>query len=168
MTFEHPAGREAGPFPHDAPLALYRELFRSLPPLGPAELVGRWDALPIGSRWYRALFTALLWAGGLRGWIGKEFAPDGTGVNLCRRGDRVVSRCRLRLEGPVASRDGGPALLLRYLDRSPLRLIRDELRRAPEGTVLGLTYVVVPPLSRVRLPFAIRRSSADPGRSPVR
>lgn len=142
--------------PPDAPLAVYRELFRSLPSLAPGELLGRWDALQVGPRWYRALFGALLWMGGLRGWIGKEFAWDGTGVNLCRRGDRVVARSRLRVEGPAPSRvDGEPSLLLRYLGLSPLRLVRDELRRAPDGTVLGLTYLDVAPLSLLRLPFAI-------------
>ena len=161
MASEQPAGlaAEAGPFPPDAPLATYRALFRSLPAAAPGALVGRCDALAIGPRWYRALFTAILWAGGLRGWSGKEFAPGGAGVNLCRRGDRLVTRCRLQLEGPVASHvDGRPALLLRYLDRSPLRLVRDELRSMPDGTVLGLTYLVLPLLSRVRLPFAIRRA----------
>ncbi len=160
VAHQQPAVRagETGPLPQDAPLARYHALFRSLPALAPGEAVGRWDALPIGPRWYRVLFTALLWAGGLRGWIGKEFAPDGAGVNLCRRGARLIVRCRLRLDGPVASRaDGRPALRLRSLDRSPLRLVRDELRSAADGTVLGLTYLVVPPLSRVRLPFAIRR-----------
>jgi len=161
MAHEQPAGRAAAParFRMDAPLGFYRALFRSLPPLDRGELVGRCDALRIGPSWYRALFTALLWAGGLRGWSGKEFAPDGAGVNLCRRGGRVVTRSRLQLEGPGASRaDGGPALLLRYRDRSPLRLVRDELRRAPGGIVLGLTYLAIPGLSRVRLPFAIRRA----------
>jgi cholesterol oxidase len=159
MAYEQPAGADS--LPRDAPLASLRAQFRSLPAPTSGDLTGRWDALAVGPRWYRALFAVLLWAGGLRGWRGKEFSAGGAGVNLCRRGDRLLVKSRLRLEGPVASReDGRPALRLRYLDRSPLGLVRDDLRSAPGGTVLGLTYLRLPLLSRVRLPFAIRRAEA--------
>lgn len=142
-------------------LASYRALFRELPPVAPEELRGRYEGLVVGPGWYRALFRALLVLGGLRGWVGKEFAPDGTAVNLCRRGGRVVPRSRLHVAGPTTSRaDGRPALLLRYRGRSPLRLVHDELRRDRDGTCLGLTYLGLGPLRRIRLPFAIAPSAA--------
>jgi hypothetical protein len=82
-------------------------------------------------------------------------------VNLCRRGARVEPRSRLRVAGAAASAvDGRPSLLLRYRDRSPLRLVHDELRRAADGTLLGFTYVGIGPLRRVQLPFAIAPSAS--------
>lgn len=138
----------------EARLASHRAAFADLPPV--ATLRGRYAAVEVGPRWYRAAFRALLAIGGLRGWVGKEFGPDGRGVNLCRRRGRLVRRSRLEVAGPVLSAlDGRPALLLRYRDRSPLRLVRDELREREDGTLLGLTYLALGPLRRVRLPFAI-------------
>jgi hypothetical protein len=147
--------------PRDAPLATYQALFRQLPPVAPGELRGRFDAVAVGPAWYRALFRALLVAGGLRGWVGKEFGAGGEGANLCRRGERVERRSRMRIAGQATSSlDGGPALLLRYRDLSPLRLVHDELRRAPDGTFLGFTYLALGPLRRVQLPFAIAPAPA--------
>jgi hypothetical protein len=150
--------------PVGASLAACRARFRELPPLAPGELRGRFDGVVVGPRWYRLAFRALLVLGGLRGWSGKEFAASGDGVNLCRRRGRLRPVSRMRVAGEVASAvDGRPALLLRYRDLSPLRLIHDELRRQADGVYLGVTYAGLGPLRRLQLPFAIVRSDA-PGR----
>jgi len=159
------ASTDRGSLRRDGAVASYRTLFAVLPAAAPEELRGRFDAVAIGPRWYRAAFRVLLALGGLRGWIGKEFDPDGAGVNLCRRGRRTVRRSRLQRIGlGASSQDGRPALLLRYRDRSPLRLVHDELRQHPGGLLLGLTYLGLGPLRRVTLPFAIARGDPPDAR----
>jgi hypothetical protein len=157
-------GPTGWPLPRGASLAACRALFRDLPPLAAGELRGRYDGVVLGPGWYRLLFRALLALGGLRGWSGKEFGPGGTGVNLCRRRDGLKPVSRLYVAGRIASAvDGRPALLLRYRDWSPLRLVHDELRRQEDGVYLGVTYAGMGPLRRIQLPFAIVRSPASPG-----
>jgi hypothetical protein len=155
------------PPPGQGSLAACRARFAALPVAAADELRGRFVAVPVGPRWYRWLFRALLVAGGLRGWVGKEFGPGGAGTNLCRRGAGLVRRSRLQLAGTIPSVvDGRPALLLRYRDHSPLRLVHDELRRDGRGLYLGMTYVGLGPLRRVQLPFAI--AAAEPVRPAAR
>jgi hypothetical protein len=146
--------------PIDAPLRLFRKRFATLPDVPPGWLVGRFDGLLVGPRAFQRFFLAALTVGGLAGWRGKEFAADGQGANLCERHGALRRVAPMYVKGQVASvTDGKPTLALGYRGTTPLRLITDELRLVDEHTALGLTYVDVPLLPRVPLPFVLRKAA---------
>jgi len=146
--------------PTDAPLREYRALFRSLPPVAASDFDGVYDGLIVGPAWFRAAFRALLDSGGLRGWRGKEF-HGGDGINLVERDGEVRKIARMRITGVFPSRlDDRPTLCLGYV-KGPLAMIRDEIRRFDDRTVLGMTYVDRGPLPALAMPFGLRRRADE-------
>jgi hydroxymethylpyrimidine pyrophosphatase-like HAD family hydrolase len=143
--------------PERASLGEYRQLFRSCRAVEPHELRGSYRGVVVGPAWFQRLFRALLVLGGLAGWEGKVF-EDRAGVNLCRRRGELRRIAPMHVAGLSASAvDGRPALVVRYRESAPLRLVRDELRSLSDGVLLGMTYADVEPLRRVQMPFALVR-----------
>jgi len=140
------------------PLAAFRHLFRSLP--APAsDLQGQFYASFIGPLWLRTLAPTLLPLGGLSGWVGKTFTPDGSANNLLRHQDRLVERVPMIRSLAPSRLDQSPCLALTYDHRAPLglRRLRDELRTLDDNTLLGLTFVELPWVRRFPMPFLLER-----------
>lgn len=88
---------------------------------------------------------------GLPRWHGKRFRRSATGVegvNLVRRGAGLDETLPMRLTEDVSLADGKPALVVSYAADAPRpwRWVRDELRAAPDGSVVGMTFVDLPGL----------------------
>lgn len=86
---------------------------------------------------------------GLRRWHGKRFRRAGAGVegaNLVRRDGRLVETLPMTLTDGVSLSDGRPALVISYAGNAPRpwRWVRDELRIAPDGRLVAMTYVDLP------------------------
>jgi hypothetical protein len=140
-------------------LGWYRDAFRGLPRLRAEDFDGVYDGLVLGPGWFQLAFRAMLDAGGLRGWRGKEF-HGGRGINLVERGGEIRKIAPMRVTGTFPSRlDEQPTLCLGY-ERGPLATIRDEIRRYDDRTVLGMTYVDRGPLPMLAMPFALRLRAA--------
>lgn len=103
---------------------------------------------------------------GLRDWYGKRLRRDGdllVGANLVRIGDGLAERLPMTARVEPSLVDGRPALAVSYGADAPLpwRRVRDELRVAPDGTVIGMTLLAVPALGRLGgLPFLLRRAES--------
>ena len=102
---------------------------------------------------------------GLPRWYGKRFRlEDGTvnGINLVR-GTGVehglVETLPMSVATGASLADGRPALVVGYAADAPRpwRWVRDELREAPDGTVVGMTFVDLPGLRASGTPFLLRR-----------
>ncbi|WP_262852115.1 hypothetical protein [Mumia quercus] len=132
-------------------------------PLAPAEVVGDLEASFVAP--LRTIAPRGLGLVGLPRWYGKRFVTqDGTahGVNLVRDGDaglREVLPMTADVDASLA--DGLPALVVRYAVDAPRpwRWVRDELREAPHGTIVGMTFVDAPGLRRAGTPFLLSRVS---------
>lgn len=140
-----------------------RTLSRAWPalrPLRPEEVVG--DLRASFVRPLRRVAPRGLGLVGLRHWHGKRFrVSDGVvgGVNLVRRGGALVEVLPMTLRVAASLADGRPTLVVGYPPDSPRpwRWVRDELREAPDGTVVGMTYVDLPGLRRSGTPFLLER-----------
>lgn len=132
-------------------------------PLAPDEVVGDLEASFVAP--LRAIAPRGLGLLGLPRWYGKRFVARGEtahGVNLVRDGDAGLREVLPMQAGVDASlADGRPALVVRYGADAPRpwRWVRDELREAPDGTIVGMTYVDAPGLRRVGTPFLLKRVS---------
>ncbi|MFC5177871.1 FAD-dependent oxidoreductase [Nocardioides taihuensis] len=99
---------------------------------------------------------------GLPRWYGKRFwhtaAGDIEGANLVRRDGHLVETLPMRLAQAPSLADGRPALVISYAHDSPWpwRLVRDEIRAAPEGPgLVAMTFVDLPGMRRVGTPFLL-------------
>lgn len=140
-----------------------RHAWSDLRPLAPDEVLGD----------HRASFVAPLrhvapWGLGLVGlprWFGKRFRHEGAtvvGVNLVRQGDDLVETLPMSVGLGVSWADGLPTLVVAYPSsaRRPWPWVRDELRAAPDGGVVGMTYVDRPVLRRLGgTPFLLTQQS---------
>lgn len=91
---------------------------------------------------------------GLRHWYGKRFRTNGTtvvGANLVHRGGHLAETLPMSVQLGISLADGLPALVVSYPQTAPRPWpwVRDELRAAPDGTVVGMTYVDLPGLRRL-------------------
>lgn len=138
-------------------LGSFQALFATLE--APRSVQGVYRAEFVGPAWLRWVAPKGLWLLGLGGWCGKDFAADGTGINLLQRGDTVLRRFPI-LVARLASRvDGRPCLAVSYpgLNPWPWPRVVDELRQLDEQTLLGLTFFD-DPLARIPLPFLLHKS----------
>ncbi|MBW9215457.1 hypothetical protein KV102_11455 [Mumia sp. zg.B53] len=148
-----------------------RHAWSTLQPLAPEEVIGDLEASFVAP-----LRTVAPWGLGLVGlprWYGKRFEADHAtgsgsqtvrGVNLVRdssAGLREVLPIQLSVGTSLA--DGGLALVVSYAADAPRpwRWVRDELRGAPDGTIVGMTFVDRPLLRRVGAPFLLTRVAAS-------
>lgn len=133
----------------------------SLRPLRAEEVVG--DLRASFVRPLRQVAPRGLGLIGLRHWHGKRFRLDGdtvVGVNLVRRGEALAETLPMTVQEGTSLADGLPALVVGYPPdaRRPWRWVRDELREAADGTVVGMTFVDLPALRRAGTPFLLERT----------
>lgn len=146
---------------HGMPLSTFPDLFARLNVPQIAGLQGRYSGQFTGPAWVRLLAKPVLSLGGLPGWWGKEFAGDGRGVNLRRRGTMIVASVPVQLDPRPSLIDGRIGLSLLYPAgaRPPLRWVVDELRWLDEAqtTLLGMTMLARLGLQRLPVPFLLHR-----------
>ena len=100
---------------------------------------------------------------GLPRWFGKRLTADDDrlrGINLVRaRGtDGLHERLPMTGERSTSLIDGLPAVAITYSADAPRpwRWVRDEVRRLPDGTYVGMTIVDLPGIRRLGgLPFLL-------------
>ncbi len=136
-------------------LGAFRSLFAALP--APVAVEGRYTAEFVGPAWLRFIAPKGLWLLGLGGWCGKDFAVDGTGINLLQRGDAVIRRFPVQVALAPSLVDTQPCQAVTYpgVNPWPWPHVVDELRQLDEQTLLGLTFFKIGPLYRFPLPFLL-------------
>lgn len=139
-----------------------RRSWSDLSALAPADVVGDLQASFVPP--LRTVAPKGLGLIGLRHWYGKRFRHDGAavvGVNLVRRGEQLVETLPMTVQLGISLADGLPALVVGYPPTAPRPWpwVRDELRAALDGTVVGMTYVDLPGLRRLGgTPFLLTRA----------
>jgi hypothetical protein len=132
------------------------DVFKSLPPVSKSEFHGDFEGIAVGPAWFQPVFNGLMKIGGLAGWQGKEFAPDGNGVNVLAQNGRIRKVARMYVVGSLPSAiDGQLTLVLNYR-KMPHAMIQDEIRRLDHNTLLGMTYLKSAPLTKLPMPFVLR------------
>ncbi|TWG91778.1 cholesterol oxidase [Nocardioides sp. J9] len=158
-----PAAGPAGPAPLPQTVPGLLRAWSGLRPLAPEEVLGDLEASFV--RPLRQVAPRGLGLVGLPRWFGKRFRlEDGVvrGVNLLRDaagGPGLTETLPMTVSVQPSLADGRPALVVGYPADAPRpwRWVRDELREAPDGTVVGMTFVDRPGLRRPGTPFVLRR-----------
>lgn len=151
--------------PEELSLLELRRRFRELPAPALADVAGVYGgAFPRPGAYGLACRYGMA-ATGLAGWRGKRFAAAAPGAADAQvfnrvRGGREVKPLLARID--CSLHDARPALVCTYHPREtpPYRWIRDEFRRWDDRTLLALSFLDVPLLRRVGLPFVLRRVPA--------
>lgn len=140
-------------------LRAVRSIFMQLPPPDAPLAAGSFRAELTGPAWVRLLAPAALSLLGFHGWAGKRIEADGNGVNLARRGGRVVPFAPMRIRLETSRLDQRPAWVLRYPAnaRFPQPHMADEFRQLDQRTLLGLSFTDLPGLCGMALPFLLIR-----------
>lgn len=140
-------------------------LWKALPAPAPEALPGTHRAVFIGPAVLRVAAPLGLGLLGLPGWFGKRFERDVQGlhgVNLLRDGEGFREHLEMRATLGPSRLDGAPALVVTYGADAPLpwRHIRDELRAAGTGALLGMTVLDLPGARSIGTPFLLERAGA--------
>lgn len=140
-----------------------RRAWSTFEPMAPEDLVGDLRASFVAP--LRKVAPVGLGLVGLPRWYGKRFRQQADrveGVNLLRGADGGLEEVMpMSLTLGLSLVDGLPALVVAYAPgtRKPWPWVRDELRRRPDGTVVGMTVVDLPVLRRTGgTPFLLTRS----------
>ncbi|MDX2006554.1 MAG: hypothetical protein SFU83_14875 [Meiothermus sp.] len=142
-------------------LGAFRRIYSALE--APAAVRGLYRSEFVGPSWLRLVAPRGLVILGLGGWCGKEFGPDGSGVNLLRRGGAVRRGFPVEV-APAPSRvDGRPCLAVTYppVNPWPWPSVVDELRQLEPGTLLGLTFFRIGPAAHLPLPFLLHQDGVS-------
>jgi len=99
---------------------------------------------------------------GFGGWMGKQFLGQGRAVNLFQSGSGTAQRFPMTLARAASRIDGADTLMLNYPAdaRAPWCWVTDELRRMPDGRILGMTFVDAPLLRHMVFPFVLKADQA--------
>ena len=147
------------------PLSAFKPIFASLQSPLVGQVKGIYQAEFTGPGWLRAVAPPGLALLGLGGWQGKEFAGDGGGLNLVRRGGQVQRIFPVRITEAASLVDGKPCLAIHYTHKCPFPwpYVVDELRELDSSCLLGLTMVDVRGLRGLALPFLLHVQGAEHG-----
>jgi hypothetical protein len=149
--------------PERARLSEWRALFTRLPVPERETLPGRYRGELLGPVPLQLAGRALLAVLGMRGWWGKDFAAGAHGgINLVERGGGPQPSVPLLLREAPSALDGRQGFQVEYPREAgwQWRPFVDELRWLDGGTLLAVSYLKLPLLHRVRVPFLLRRESA--------
>jgi hypothetical protein len=133
------------------------EAFASLEPPDRDTLVGTYQGEYLGPPWLRRALDVTATLTVLRGWWGKDFPSPGHCENLVSRGGALERVLPVEVVEAVSLLDGKRGITLPYASDSPrpYRWVVDELRRTPDGRLLGVVVPVRRWLPRLRLPFML-------------
>lgn len=139
------------------PLGAFKSIFASLSPPEMHSLQGVYQGEFTGPLWLRKTAGPSLLLAGMGGWWGKEFQPDGTGVNLVYRGGQLRPHFAIHLAAMPSLVDGKLGVTVQYPKDNPFPwpLVVDELRSLDETNLLGLTIVNVGLLRKLAFPFLL-------------
>lgn len=129
-----------------------RRAFRQAPAPELELLIGVHEGQFAGPIWMRVSGAPTMVLTGMPKWCGKRFRAPALGAtslegeNLLRGDDGRVSSIPLTVEVGPSRVDGLPALVVSYPTdaRWPWRGVTDELRSLGDGTLLGLTFGLMP------------------------
>jgi hypothetical protein len=145
-------------------LGALRRAFHQAPAPELELLVGVHEGQFAGPIWLRASGAPTMVLTGMPNWYGKRFragSPGATsleGENLLRSDGGLVDSIPLTVAVGPSRVDRLPALVVRYPTdaRWPWRGVTDELRPFGDGTLLGLTFGLMPAFFG-GLPFLLHR-----------
>lgn len=134
-----------------------RRAFEAMEPPDRDTLVGTYRGEYVGPGWFRALAGPALGLTVLRGWWGKDFPSPGRCQNLVSRGGTIERVLPVDVVQAVSLLDGKRGITLPYSSGSPwpYRWVVDELRLAPNGSLLGMVVPARGWLPRFALPFML-------------
>lgn len=134
-------------------------LYCELPLLQKSMCEGFYRASFIGPLWLRLLGKPSLDISGLPNWQGKKFLSDNTATNVLIKKGQNVDALEMSLKHVTSYVDGSDAQAFCYEAKAPMpwRWVRDELRAIDENTILGVTFIDLPLLRNLGLPFLLER-----------
>lgn len=138
-------------------LTRLKQAFRQAQPIQAGELQGFHAGEPAGPWWFRLGSTPTMYTTGFGGWMGKQFMGDGRAVNQFQVNSGIEFRFPMTLDRAPSRIDGIDTLVLIYPKnaRAPWCWVIDELRRVPDGRILGMTFVDVPLIKHQVFPFVL-------------
>jgi hypothetical protein len=139
-----------------------KQAFRQARPVAAADLKGFYAGVPAGPWWFRLGSGPTMGLTGFGGWMGKQFLGQGRAVNLFQSGSGTAQRFPMTLARAASRIDGADTLMLNYPAdaRAPWCWVTDELRRMPDGRILGMTFVDAPLLRHMVFPFVLKADQA--------
>jgi hypothetical protein len=139
-----------------------KQAFRQGTAVAAAELTGFYAGVPAGPWWFRLGSGPTMGLTGFGGWMGKQFLGQGRAVNLFQSGSGTAQRFPMTLARAASRIDGADTLMLNYPAdaRAPWCWVTDELRRMPDGRILGMTFVDAPLLRHMVFPFVLKADQA--------
>ncbi|HZI16483.1 MAG TPA: hypothetical protein VE153_39320 [Myxococcus sp.] len=149
--------------PEGRRLREWRALFTRLPVPERETLPGRYRGALLGPAPLKLAGRALLAVLGMRGWWGKDFAAGAHGgINLVEREGGPRPSVPLLLREAPSALDGRQGFQVEYPREAgwQWRFFVDELRWLDGRTLLAVSYLKLPLLNRVRVPFLLRREPA--------
>ncbi len=138
-----------------------KQAFRQAASIQATDLHGFYAGVPAGPWWFRLGSGPTMGMTGFGGWLGKQVLGGGRAVNLFGSQSSPEQRFPMTLGRRTSWIDGQDTLVLNYPAdaRKPWCWVTDELRRMPDGRILGMTFVDVPVVRHLVFPFVLKPSA---------
>lgn len=135
-----------------------KRTFRDAAKIQASELHGFHAGVPAGPWWFRLGSGPTMGLTGFGGWLGKQMLGQGRAVNLFGSPSGPEQRFPMTLGRRASWIDGQDTLVLNYPAdaRAPWCWVTDELRRVPDGRILGMTFVDAPLVRHLVFPFVLK------------
>lgn len=146
-----------------ASLSELKALFATLPAPEASLRHGFFQASFVGPAFLRLSARPTLEVTGLPGWRGKKFLSADKATNILQKGHAHVEALAMRVTQVTSMVDGKSGLALTYPSQNgkaapvPWRWVRDEIRALDERTLLAFTFIDLPLLRLVGIPFLLTR-----------
>ena len=138
--------------------------FAELPVPDPHDWVGSYRGEIVGPAFVRLSAGPSNLMNGIVGWLGKEIGSDLSGLNLVRRGGRVVAVVPFKVETRTSLADGKgvPAIVYSPENRFPVNRVIDEFRILDDNCLLCLTHYELPLMRSRQFPFLLHKGPVNP------